>query len=506
MKLDVALNAKKGIAFGITYRVISIIIPFLLQTIIRYFLSAEYIGIRGLFDSILTVLSMAELGFGSAIIYHMFKPIAEDDKEAINSLLHLYRKIYFFVGLIIFIFGCAILPIIPSLIKDSYPSEINLRVVFFLYLINSAFSYWFFAYKSSLLLAYQRFDIISVVNFIILLLSAIFQGIILIVFRNYYVFLFISIVATISRNLLSAYSANKLFPDLLPLGDISKDTLRSIKKNVSGLFVGNICGITRNTFDSIFITYFISLDETTIYSVYYFILISLNQISSAILSSLLAGVGNQIKLNDKDYNYENMLKVNSLYMVVSGWMTICFLCLVQPFVTLWMGVDYVFPFHIAILFPIYFYIGKLGDIRGVYSDGAGLFWENRTRYIFEIIANFILNYLFIKLFGTFGIVLATIFTLFFFGFLVSTFIIFKYYFKNGMLRYLLNQFKYFVVTGIISFVVYFICIKLTPNDGFLTIIIRGVLCILIPPSLYMLFLFKDKTFMNSIKFIYKIKK
>lgn len=502
MKLNVKVNAKKGIAFGVIYRIISIIIPFLLQTLIRYFLSADYIGIRGLFDSILTVLSMAELGLGTAIIYHMYKPIAEDDTELIKSLLNLYRKIYFFVGLIILVIGFAIIPIIPQLVKDSYPAEINLRILFLLYLINSAFSYWFFAYKSSLLLAYQRVDIISIINFIILIVSAIIQSVILIVFRNYYAFLVISIIATITRNLISAYSANKIFPNISAEGKVSGEILSSIKKSVSGLFIGNICGITRNAFDSIFITYFISLNENTIYSSYFFILASLNQISNAILSALLAGVGNQIKLNDKEFNYDNMLKVNSLYMVVSGWMTVCFLCLVQPFICLWMGPEFNFPFYIAVLFPIYFYISKLGDIRGVYSDAAGLFWENRIRCYIEIVANLALNYILLRLFGTFGIVLATIFTLFFIGFLGSTIVIFKYYFINGMKKYLLYQLKYLLITAVISFIIYFICIRFYFENEVINILIRCVVCVLITPILYFALLFKDKVFMSSLRFVF----
>lgn len=505
MKLNVTANAKKGITFGFFYRIISIIIPFFLQTLIRYFLGADYIGIRGLFDSILTVLSMAELGLGTAIIYHMYKPIADDDIELIKSLLNLYRKIYFFVGLVILIVGCAIIPFIPNIIKDSYPSDINLKIVFLLYLINSVFSYWFLAYKSSLFLAYQRVDLISIINFVVLIISAIFQGIALIIFKNYYVFLVVLILATVGRNLISAYSVSISFPNIKAEGKVPSEMIISIKKSVIGLFIGNVCGITRNALDSIFITYFISLKENTIYTSYFFILSALNSISNVILSALLAGVGNQIKLNDKEFNYNNMLKINSLYMVVSGWMTVCFLCLVQPFIGVWMGYEYKFPFYIAVLFPIYFYISKLGDIRGVYSDGAGLFWQNRIRCYIEIVANLALNYIFLRLFGTFGIVLATILTLFFIGFIGSTIVIFKYYFINGMLKFLLYQLKYLIITGIISVVIYYICTKLSFENDIFIIFVRGIMCIFITPFLYLAILFKDKVFMNSLEFVFSKK-
>lgn len=500
MKLNVIQNAKKGISFGIINRIITLIVPFILQTLIRWALSAEYIGIRGLFDSILTVLSLAELGMGSAIVYHMYKPIAEDNTAEIEALLKLYQKIYFLVGLIVLVVGCVLTPFVPYLINGDYPKEISLRVVFFLYVINSAFSYWFFAYRSSLLLAYQRVDIFNNINTVITFVFGIVQALILVISKNYYLFLVITIFTTIVRNISSAYVSKRVFPTIRCVGKVSSDTISSIKKGVFGIFIGNVCGITRNTFDSIFITYFINLNETIKYSAYFFVLSALNQFSGAILSALLAGVGNQIKLNDKQTNFSNMMRINSLYMVLGGWMSTCFLCLIQPFVSLWMGKEYVFPFYTAVLFPIYFYVSKLGEIRGVYADAAGLFWENRVRCYIEIVANFLLNILFIRLFGTFGIILATIITLFFIGFLGSTFVLFRYYFESGLQEYLFKQLYYTIVTIIIAYVCYLICTILSPNSDLQSILVRLPVVLLLPPMLYFVLLYKDSFFIESLYF------
>lgn len=505
MRLDVVQNTKKGIGFGIINRIISLIIPFVLQTLIRWVLSAEYIGIRGLFDSILTVLSLAELGMGAAIVYQMYKPIAEDNKKEIEALLGLYRKIYFFVGLIILVIGTALTPFVPYLINGDYPQDISLRIVFFLYVINSVFSYWFFAYRSSLLLAYQRVDLINIINSVIIVILGVIQSFFLILTRNFYVFLAITIITTVLKNIIAAYASKKVFPDIKSSGKVASDTILSIKKGVFGIFIGNVCGITRNTFDSIFITYFINLKETTKYAAYFFILTALNQLSGAILSALSAGVGNQIKLNDKEFNYSNMMKINALYMVIGGWMAICYLCLIQPFISLWMGDEYVFSFYIAVLFPIYFYVGKLGEIRGVYADAAGLFWENRIRCYIEIIANLVLNVLFLKLFGTFGIILATIITLFFMGFLSSAIVLFKHYFESGLRNYLLKQLKYTIVTIIIAFVSYWICVLLPSKNELYSFLVRVPVVVILPPMLYFVFLNRDIYFRESLNYFIKEK-
>ena len=94
-------NAVRNFSSGIVVQFANKILAFIVQTVFIKMLSTEYLGINGLFSNILTVLSFAELGFGTAIIYNMYKPVAEDDKEKIKSLMQLYKKVYNTIGFII---------------------------------------------------------------------------------------------------------------------------------------------------------------------------------------------------------------------------------------------------------------------------------------------------------------------------------------------------------------------------------------------------------------------
>ena len=152
--------------------------------------------------------------------------------------------------------------------------------------------------------------------------------------------------------------------------------------------------------------------------------------------------------------------------------------------SLWASDDYLFPNYIMYLFPLYFYIMKMGDIRGVYADAAGLFWEDRWRSIIEAVANILLNYILVRLFGAFGIMIATIITLFFIGFLGSTHVIFKHYFNKGKRKYLLVQTKLLVTTIIIGITSYLVCASIMFKDNLTNFVLRLVICFTITPLLY----------------------
>ena len=152
-------NTTRNIGAGLLYRMVIIILPFINRTAILWTLGAEFTGLAGLFSSILNVLNMAELGFNMAIVYSLYKPMADKDHKRICEIVSLFKRIYTIVGTIILIGGLAVMPFLTYFINGSYPDTINLYIVYLLYLINSAISYYMFAYKECLLIADQCDDV-----------------------------------------------------------------------------------------------------------------------------------------------------------------------------------------------------------------------------------------------------------------------------------------------------------------------------------------------------------
>ena len=500
MKLERTHNAKKGIIYGFVNKLVLLLLPFIIQTIMIRLLGADYVGIRGLFSAILQVFNLAELGLGSAIVFSMYKPISEGNEEELCALLNLYKNLYRLIGLFILIVGICIIPFLPSLINGDCPEDIDLTVVYLLYLLNTVLTYWLFAYKTSILDAYQRFDIVSKVSTISHLILYLLQIMVLIVTKNYYIYLIIAISGTVLNNFLIRHYTNKYYPHIQCQGCVNQEIKNDIKTKVMGLMIYKICGATRNTFDSIFVSMFIGLIATAMYNNYYYIISSVSGIIGIISSSLLAGVGNSIKLDSIQKNRDDMEKLDCVYMLISGICTIYILCLYEPFMEIWVGKDLQFPFSVVIMFVIYFYMLKMGDIRCLYADAAGLWWENRYRTVAEAIFNVILNYLFVYKWGIYGIIGATMLTVFLFGYVSSAYILYKYYFKSGLFRYFFQHIIYATATAFSCVIVYKICSLFTGNVWTI-ICVRVLICSIIGPFCYLMIFMKNKTVTEACKWI-----
>lgn len=429
MQLNVIKNARRNIVFGVMNKTILLICPFIERTIVQQFLGAEYLGLSSLFSSILSVLSLTEMGFTSAVIYNMYKPTAEGDVHKVNAFLNFYKNVYRVMGCVILAVGLCLIPVLPKLIHGTYPSDVNLTVLYLIFLLNSVISYFLYAYMTSVLVANQRDDVQSTVNSLVRLFLMLSQVLMLLLFKDYYAFIILMPLFTIINNLWTAWRVRKLFPQYKPEGRIDLKDKAIIKKLVSGTFIQRICAVTRNSLDSICISAFLGLTLTAIYNNYYMILNGITVFVGVIHSAFSGGVGNHVVTKSVDENFEELINLNFLYLWIGGWCAICLCNLYQPFMKLWMGESMMLPFAAIALLAAYFYILKLCDIPSVYSAANGLWWEHRYRAIVETICNLVLNIGLGKLYGVLGIIVATNISVFLCNFVWGTLIIFKNYFS-----------------------------------------------------------------------------
>lgn len=194
MKIERTKNASRNIIFGGVLKIYQILIPFLMRTAMIYFMGVQYLGLNSLFTSILQVLNLAELGVGSAMVYSMYKPIAEDDEITICALLKMYKKYYNIIGLVIAIVGIIVTPFVPQLIKSDLPAELNIYILYLMNLGITVLSYWLFAYKNSLLQAHQRIDITSRVTLVTNTVQYALQLLVLIMLKDYYIYVIVNLM------------------------------------------------------------------------------------------------------------------------------------------------------------------------------------------------------------------------------------------------------------------------------------------------------------------------
>ena len=475
-----------NIIWGFIEKMITLICPFIIRTIMIYKLGNEYLGLNGLFTSILQVLSLAELGFGDAIVFSMYKPIIENDNKMLSALLNLYKKVYRIIGMVILCVGLLILPFITKFVKGGYPSEVNIYVLYCIYLFNTVISYFLFAYKESLLKAHQRNDVNSRILSGCNIVMYVLQIIVLLLFSNYYLYIVIMPVTTIVLNCVRSLFVKKMYPQIVCEGHIEKDAVIGLSKRIIGLTLNKLAQVCRNSFDSIIISSFLGLVILARYQNYYYIISALTVMVSIITTAVGAGIGNSIAAETVEKNYSDYKEFLFIYNWIACFCTVCMLCLYQPFIELWVGKSNVLPLSTVILCCIYFYTMKLGDIAAVYRQAAGIWWEDKFRPIVESVVNLAVNIVLVKYIGVDGVLVSTIISIVCINIPWATYVLFKVYFKMSIKEVFFKYIRYFIETTVLCAVVYGICSRINGNL-LVVLVVMTIICIgLVNAGLYII--------------------
>lgn len=489
MKIQRTQNAARNIIWGILFRVVATLCPFIMRTVLLYILGVEYLGLNSLFTSLLSFLSLAELGIGNAMVYAMYKPVAQDDDEAICALLKLYKKLYRIIGTIILVIGLILLPFVEKLVNGSYPPEINPYILFLIYLFHTVISYFLFGYKQSILMAFHRNDIISKRATILRLFMYGMQALILFVTKNYYLYIIMLPIYTISTNLANSWIVDKYYPQYVCRGEVPKEVSESIKRNVLSLIGNKLSDIVLNSSDNLILSIFIGLSMVAMYDNYYYVFNAVVGLALVIYNSLTAGLGNSLELESIEKNYHDFKTLTFLNAWFVTWCTSCLISLMQPFMTIWVGKELMFSNTVVILFGIYFYIFESEKIVLTYKDAAGLWWPDRFRPYVVMATNLILNIATVQIWGVYGVIISTIVSLLI-SFPWSGSVLYKYLFKVNFKEYLGMYLKYLVVAVVTCSITFVIC-DFIKGNVFLQLIVRLLICCIIPNVIFLILNLKN---------------
>lgn len=441
-------NSIRNIIFGLLKYSISIVIPFFIRTILIYKIGTEYAGVSSLFSSILQVLNLTELGFSSAVVYALYKPIAENNKEKISAYLALFKKIYRICGLIILGLGIFLCPFLKYLIKGNYPSDINLYFVFIVQLLNSSISYLFCGYKSAIFIAFQRNDIESKAQIIGNLFLYLSQVCSIIIFRNYYLYVISNLLSTILNNILYDIFSRKLFVIEKEFEPISDSEKKELYTNVGALFGHQLDAVIITSADNVVISSFIGLNFVTIYNNYYYIISALISILIMIANSFVASIGNSIAIETKDKNYDNFIKFSYAFGFINNVCTIILLALFQDFMAIWMGKGMLFEFDTVLLLVFSLYIRQIRRTVLTYKNAIGLWKYDKYKPYIAAILNLVINILLVKIIGINGVIISTILSMILVEFPWETKVLHNHYFEKKQ-----NKFYYIQLNLLIKFMV-----------------------------------------------------
>ena len=500
MRIERTKNATRNIAVGMILKIYQLLVPFVIRTVMIHMLGMEYLGLNSLFTSILQVLNLAELGVGSAMVFSMYKPIAEDDSETINDLMKLYQIYYRIIGAIILVVGVVLTPFIPKLIKSDIPQGLNIYILYFLNLAATVLSYWLFAYKNCLLTAHQRNDVISEVTIASNTAMYLGQILVLVLLKNYYAYLIIALLGQILLNIYTAKASDKMFPEYQPSKGFNKELSKGINQRIRDLFTSKVGEIIVNSADGIVISAFLGLTILASYNSYFYILSAILSFVTLFLQACTAGIGNSLITETIEKNYKDLKKMTLMVVWIAGFCSCCLMCLYQPFMKLWIGEDNILSVGCVVCFVIYFFFRCLNQLFVMYKDAAGMWHEDRFRPLTTALVNLALNLILVQFIGIYGVLLSTVISTLVIGMpwiIHNLFTVIFHRTTRGFIRKLLF---YIFISTISVGVSYFVCEQL-PFDGILTIIVRLIICCCIPNFIYLISYKKMEEFEDAVQVV-----
>lgn len=497
MKLSRTRNTLRNTAWGIVYRVITLVGPFVIKTVIIKQLGSEYNGLSSLFTSILTVLNLANLGFSSSLVFMMYKAVVDDDINLFCALLNYFRRVYRNVGLAIFLIGIALMPFLPKLINGSYPSDINLYALFAIYLVETSLGYLMFAYTSAIFSAYQRNDTIHKIDTVRYIIQYTLQVIVLIAFSNYYLYIILFPIMVIPNNIAMYLTAKKQYPEITSRGEIDDETKKAVHKRVITLFGHKVGSTVLVSIDSVIISAFLGLNILSIYSNYYYILTAVNGLIEIVTNGSIAGIGNKLITDTNEENYNAFFMMNYAWVALVGLAAACMLSLYQPFIILWIGEEYLLSDKLMHLIVLYFYSWMFRIMLLTYRDAAGLWTKDWLKPYVGMALNLAGSIFLVKYTHSIsGVLIPTIFVFFVIYFPWETWAVFKYQFKSSSVEYYKKMTVYTLIALLGCIIAYNLSNKLLTNASIVQLILRLILTVVVFSLIWILATFRTKEFIR----------
>lgn len=478
---------------GIGGMLLTYVLQFMSRTVFIYTLGKEYLGISGLFTNVISVLNVTELGLGAAIVFSLYQPLAADDKKKINSIMHLLRRAYFFIGLFVLIAGIILVPFLPFLMKKT-TELVNIPFIFMLYVVESVSSYWFYAYKSLILRADQKGYITNIYTYFAKVIVAVCQIVILFTVRSFVLYTIAGISVNILGNLLIANKVDRTYPFLKNKAQqLPKAERREIYKNVVGTAAYKINDMILRSTDNIIISAFISVASVGVYDNYHMISSSVFTFIRMLFGSATAGIGNFVAKEEKAQS-EYLFRV---MMFASYWLfgfaTICLWMLFNPFIALVWGEEYLLKKMVVAVIVIEFLIKSFQVVTIIYKDACGLFWKGKYRPVATAVINLIVSVLLVQELGILGVVLGTIVSRLLTTWWFEPRMIYHNVFAMSCKMYFV---RYFCAVAFVAVYIGVLEILSLPfsDATFINLVTKSILCLLVPNFFTWVFFRKTEEF------------
>ncbi len=488
-------NSMRNISVGIVNQVLITLLNFISRTIFIKTMGVEYLGINGLFSNILTVLSLAELGIGNAIMYALYRPLSREDRSKVAAIMQYYKKLYLIVAGAVTVAGLLLVPFLPLLVNTE-KVIVNITTYYVLYLCNTVFSY-LFSYRASIVNADQKMYITKIYYFVFYVIQFILQSILLVATRNFLYYLAAQILCTFCNNYFLSRKAAKLYPYIIGKAVLDKNERRAIFENIKSLFLYKLGGVLLNNSTNIIISIMIGTVWVGYYSNYGMYITALLLFINIIFSSMNASIGNLNISADPEHKCGIFNVLNFIAFWITGFAAITLFILFNDFIVVWIGSEYILDRLTVGAIILNFYILGIINPVWIFRDSVGLF--KHTKYVFMITSalNIVLSVILGKLAGLGGILISAPVSRLVTNYWYEPLILYRVFFKKKSSEYFKKQLVYFTVMIISGAAAYILTgwIQEVTFGGFIA---KVLICGLVPNVLFYVLLRKTAEF-NYIK-------
>lgn len=492
-------SLKNGIV-AIFATVTNLLFAFFTQGILVKYMGIEYQGINGLFTNLVSMLAIVELGIGPAIVYNLYKPVAENDVNKIKSLMKFYKTSYTCIVSVITVIGLLLIPFLDAIVGETVVK--NVTLLYILFLVDTIASY-LLTYKRSILYANQKNYIVNIVHMLYTIVLNVSQILILIFTRNFVLFLIIKVVCRIIENVALSHIASKLYSYIneKQVEPLDTEIKRDIFKKVKGLLFHKISTFVVNGTDNLLMSTFFGVSIVGMYTNYTTVITAATTLIYHLFNSILGTIGNFLVTENKEKSYNIYLKLEFLNFWIYSLMAIGFFTCIQPFINIWMGDGYLFNTYIVFALAFNLFITGMRNNINMFKNAAGIYHEDRYVPIIESLINIVASLLCIKLFGVIGIIIGTT---------ISSSVLFLYsypkyvfnkLFDKSRWEYIKQTCKYFSI-HLITLVIAMIITKLIRFDNNFVEIVKNIVIVITSVNIIYICLFKKteeyKYFKNII--------
>ena len=456
------------------------VIGFFAQRIFINTLGIEYLGVNGLFTNIVSMLAMAELGLGSAIYYHLYKPMAVNDTAKVKSLVDFYKKGYRLVALAVFILSVLLIPFINNIVGNVNISE-NIYVIYQLFVLDIVFSY-LLTYKRAVLYVDQNNHIISMVHMGYLALLNALQISALLITGSFYLYLIIKIVMRLVENVVLTNITNKRYTYLKDksITVLDSATKSDIYKKIRGNSYHKVATYVVLGTDNILISVFLGIKVVGLYSNYYLVISAISLITSQIFTAITASVGNLLVNSKSGKSFEVYKRLRFGNYVLACVATTSFLVVMNSFITLWIGDKFVLPLGVLIAISINLYLTLIRSVFNSFKDAAGIFHEDRFVPVVESVVNIGFSLILLQHLGLAGVFLGTACSTLILHLFSYPKFVYKPLFKQSYRSYYSDFFKLAAIAFVTAAITYAVSRSITLEGNLATLVANVLLSVVIP--------------------------